>query len=58
MTGSSSRIAYLNAAIERQIEVVAELICQNKSAVKAQHLLQELTQQLAAEEVRLASYAK
>ena len=58
MTGSSWRIAHLHAEIERQIEVVAELICENKSAVKAQCLLQELTEQLAAEEVRLARYEK
>jgi hypothetical protein len=58
MTGSSSRIEYLHVEIERQIEVVAELICANKSAVRAQRLLQELTKQLAAEEVRLARYAK
>ena len=58
MTGSSWRIAHLRAEIERQIEVVAELICENKSAVKAQRLLQELTEQLAAEEVRLARYQK
>ena len=56
MTGSSSRIEHLHVEIERQIEVVAELICENKSAVKAQRLLQDLTEQLAAEEVRLARY--
>jgi len=58
MTGSSSRIQRLNAEIERQIEVVAELICENKSAVKAQRLLQDLTKQLAVEEARLARHEK
>ena len=58
MTGSSSRIQHLHAEIERQIEIVAELICENKSAVKARRLLQELTEQLVAEEVRLARYQK
>jgi len=57
MTGGS-RIEQLHAEIERQIEVVAELICENKSAVKAQRLLQNLTKQLAAEEVRVARQGK
>ena len=58
MTGSSSRIEHLHVEIERQIEVVAELICENKSAVRAQRLLQDLTKQLIAEEIRLARYEK
>ena len=57
MTGSS-RAEQLHAEIERQIEVVAELICEDKSAVKAQRLLQNLTKRLAAEEVRLARHGK
>jgi hypothetical protein len=57
MTGSS-RAEELHAEIERQIEVVAELICENKSAVKAQRLLQNLTKRLAAEEVRLARHGR
>ena len=57
MTGSS-RAEQLHAEIERQIEVVAELICEDKSAVKDQRLLQSLTEQLAAEEVRPARRGK
>ena len=58
MTGSSSLIEHLRVEVERQIEVVAELICENKSAVRAQRLLQDLTKQLIAEEIRLARYEK
>jgi hypothetical protein len=51
---SHQRLQQLRAKIAEQIEIVAQLICESKGAVRAETELRELKQQLAKEEERTA----